>query len=173
VARFPEKDFPDGFTEASAFYINGKKTRKQKVRKYVFIAAGGALGALLRHLLTNPAVQDLWGAIPAGTLAANLAGCFALAFFLTISLEVLHISPHVRLGIATGALGAFTTFSGVCREAAALISSGVAGVAAVYILLTVLCGFGATYLGVVLAREAEHRKIRAADKAGAAESGEE
>lgn len=143
------------------------------MRKYVFIAAGGALGALLRHFLTNSAVQGLWGAIPAGTLAANLAGCFALAFFLTISLEVLHISPHLRLGIATGALGAFTTFSGVCREAVALIAGGLAGAAAVYILLTVLCGFGATYLGVVLARKAERRKLRAADGARAAEGGEE
>ncbi len=143
------------------------------MRKYVFIAAGGALGALLRHFLTNSAIQGLWGALPAGTLIVNLAGCFALAFFLTLSLEVLHISPHLRLGIATGVLGAFTTFSGVCREVAALATGGLYGSAAVYILLTVLCGFAATYLGVVLAREAERRKLKAAGGAGAAEGGEE
>ena len=143
------------------------------MRKYVFIAAGGAAGALLRHVLTAPEMQSLWAPIPAGTLIVNLTGCFALAFFLTISLEALHLSAHVRLGIATGVFGAFTTFSGICRETAEMISAGMGGAAALYILLTVICGFGATYLGVVLAREAERRKRGAADGAGVMESGED
>lgn len=143
------------------------------MRKYVFISAGGALGALLRHWLTAPDMQSLWAPIPAGTLTVNLAGCFALAFFLTVSLGMLHISPHLRLGIATGVLGAFTTFSGVCRETADLLSAGSYGPAAAYILLTLICGFGATYLGVVLARKWERRKRRTADSAGLAEGEED
>lgn len=142
------------------------------MRKYVFIAAGGAAGALLRHWLTGPGMENIWAMIPAGTLIVNVAGCFALAFFLTLSLSVLHLSPHFHLGIATGVLGAFTTFSGVCRETAGLISGGAYGAAAVYILLTAVFGFGATYLGVVLAREAGRKKIKA-DKTDARESGAE
>ncbi len=132
------------------------------MRKYVFIAAGGAVGALLRHWLTAPGVDSLWAPIPAGTLIANLAGCFALAFFLTVTLEVFRISPPLRLGIATGGLGAFTTFSGVCREVADLIASGLMAAAALYIVLTLVCGFGAAYLGIILAREVERRKLKTA-----------
>jgi len=143
------------------------------MKKTVFIAAGGALGALLRHWMTAPEMQSIWAPIPAGTLIVNLAGCFALAFFLTVSLEVLHLGVHWRLGIATGALGAFTTFSGIFREAAGMILAGQYGAAGVYILLTVFCGFGATYLGVVLAREWERRKAGAAAAADLPESGDE
>ena len=143
------------------------------MRKFVFISAGGALGALLRHWLAAPGMEGLWAPIPAGTLTVNLAGCFALAFFLTVSLEVLHLSAHLRLGIATGVLGAFTTFSGICRETAGLLSAGSYGSAAVYILLTLACGFGATYLGVVLARKWARRKVRAAGGADLAEGGED
>lgn len=150
-----------------------ENARRERMRKYVFIAAGGALGALLRHWLTAPDIQNFWAPIPAGTLIVNLTGCFALAFFLTMSLEVLHLSAHLRLGIATGVFGAFTTFSGICRETEGLLSAGSYGPAAAYILLTVVCGFGATYLGVVLAREWEYRRKRTAAGAGPAEDGEE
>jgi CrcB protein len=143
------------------------------MRMYVFIAAGGALGALLRHALTAPELQNIWAPIFAGTLTVNLAGCFALAFFLTVSLEVLHISPQLRLGIATGVLGSFTTFSGICRETAGLLSQGLYGSAAAYILLTVVCGFGATYLGVVFARAWVRRKTGAANCTDLPENGEE
>lgn len=150
-----------------------RNARREKMRKYVFIAAGGALGALLRHWLMESDLQNIWTPIISGTLFENLIGCFALAFFLTISLEILHLSVHLRLGIATGTLGAFTTFSGMCHEIATMALDGWYGSAVAYLLLSAAGGLGATYLGVVLAREIARKKSKAKSGADAWESGTE
>lgn len=82
--------------------------------EYLAVASGGFLGAVSRDLLGR-----LFGGgyLPYGTLAANLAGAFLLLFLMTIFLELLPLGrPALRLGLATGFLGSFTTFSTLSRE---------------------------------------------------------
>jgi fluoride ion exporter CrcB/FEX len=58
------------------------------------------------------------------TLVVNLVGCFLLAAILTLALEVLEISSDLRLGVSTGFIGAFTTFSTLCKEILIMASQG-------------------------------------------------
>lgn len=119
---------------------------------YLYIGAGGFFGAVARYAL-GQAVAGVWnGNYPLGTFAINLAGCFLLGWFMTLSLERLALAPHIRLGVATGFLGALTTFSTYAYEALALFERGLAGHAIAYVVASVLLGLAAVWLGTAAAR---------------------
>jgi fluoride exporter len=92
-------------------------------RAFIAVAVGGALGCLLRWYLAI-FFNRYFPAIPPGTLAANLIGCYiigaAIAFF-TLNP---HLSPEWRLFIATGFCGGLTTFSTFSAEVVLLLQSG-------------------------------------------------
>ena len=129
------------------------------MKKYVLIASGGALGAIARMIVENAALWENSGTFPINTLLVNVAGSFVLALFLTLSLEILQLDPTVRMGISTGFLGAFTTFSTFCKESVALIDNGEYAAAAAYLFLSPVLGLMAAFLGIVVAREMIKRKL--------------
>lgn len=126
--------------------------------KIVYIGLGGALGALLRYALVST-VQKFYSPVyPMGTLAVNLAGSFA-AGFLWHALEDSILSPHVRLFLFVGILGAFTTFSTYMLETMNLLRDGETGPALLNIVLhnctgivMVAAGFSLSYYLIHLAR---------------------
>ena len=88
------------------------------------IAAGGALGAVLRYLISGW-VQGLGGTrFPWGTLAVNVTGSFALGLLMAGLLEHAAGDSSVRTFWTIGVLGAFTTFSTFSYETLALVSVG-------------------------------------------------
>jgi CrcB protein len=114
------------------------------------IAAGGALGAVLRYLLSGW-VQQLGGErFPWGTLAVNAVGSFALGLLMAGLLEHAVTGPVPRSFWTIGVLGAFTTFSTFSYETLALLSIGdwVAGLANVAANLGL--GLAAAFLGLRL-----------------------
>lgn len=119
------------------------------MRKTILIAVGGGAGAILRYLTGGMLAGS--ADFPLGTLTVNLLGCFLLSLLLTEAFELLDMNMDLRLGIATGFLGAFTTFSAFCRETAGMISASPLS-AALYIVSSALLGFGATFLGFMAAR---------------------
>lgn len=119
------------------------------MRKYLFIGFGGFLGAVLRYAVKK--VVHYEGGIPLNTLLVNITGCFLLAFLLSAAFSFLKLEEDVRLGLSTGLLGAFTTFSTLCRETVQLLQSGMYLASFTYIVLTVILGFGAAYLGFLTA----------------------
>lgn len=123
------------------------------MKKYVLIAFGGALGAVARMIMENATLWENNGSFPINTLLINVTGSFVLALFLTLSLEILQLDPAVRMGISTGFLGAFTTFSTFCKESVALIDNGEYAAAAAYLFLSPALGLAAAFLGIVVARE--------------------
>jgi len=123
------------------------------MKKYLYISIGGAIGAVLRVALRNASFLDFKTNIPVDTLIINILGCFLLALFMTVALEVLEVDADVRLGISTGLLGAFTTFSTFCKETMELYANGQYISAGAYVMLSFGLGFAGAFLGVVLARK--------------------
>lgn len=123
------------------------------MKKYVYVAMGGAIGAVLRVAVKNTAFLDFKTALPVDTLAVNIVGCFLLALFMTVALEVMEVDADIRMGISTGLLGAFTTFSTFCRETMELFWDGQYFHAGIYVILSLGGGLAAAFLGVILARK--------------------
>lgn len=87
------------------------------------ISAGASLGALLRWALAarfNP----VWPALPLGTLAANLAGGYAIGLVLGWLGQHPELPPQLRLFLVTGVLGGLTTFSTFSAEVVAHLQEG-------------------------------------------------
>ena len=116
------------------------------------IAAGGAVGSVLRFWLTK-AVHTMTGyAFPYGTLAVNVLGCLAMGWlFVTFVERGLSDGPW-RAGLLVGVLGGFTTFSAFSMETVRLIEQGTAFQAVVNIAASVTLCLAATWAGMLLAR---------------------
>jgi fluoride exporter len=80
------------------------------LRAPIAISLGAITGALCRYYLTLWFTHQFGIRFPYGTCFINLTGCLAMGFFVTLALEK-SFPPELRLLIATGFLGAYTTFS--------------------------------------------------------------
>ena len=90
----------------------------------IFIALGGASGAVSRYLLANW-VHTLWeGKLTMGTLFVNMIGSFAIGIIYVLIVEKELIHPDWRGVLMVGFLGAFTTFSTFSLETINLIEAG-------------------------------------------------
>jgi len=123
------------------------------MKRYIFIGTGGFLGAILRYVIKNMHIHNYIKGIPLNTLIINITGSFVLAFILTAVLKIRRFDEDIKLGIATGFLGAFTTFSTMCKETVVLINQGSDYLAFTYILLSILAGLAMVYCGAALAQE--------------------
>ncbi|MCB1703455.1 MAG: fluoride efflux transporter CrcB [Halioglobus sp.] len=103
--------------------------------KYLlFIALGGATGAVSRYLLANW-VHSLWlGRFPLGTLVVNVLGSFAIGIVYVLLVERQLIHADWRSVLMVGFLGAFTTFATFSLETITLLESGHALQAAAYMI---------------------------------------
>ena len=119
---------------------------------YVAIAIGGTLGCWARYAQTN-LVQAVFGRdFPLATLSINVIGSFLMGFLFILTLERLMIPPSVRVGVLTGVLGGYTTFSTFEMETLLLAENGELFKAALYVVLSVVIGFAAAFGGAFLAR---------------------
>ena len=116
----------------------------------VLIFVGGALGSRMHYgvavLLTSPTRL-----LPYGTLLVNLLGCLLLGYLMASPLLTTRLSEPMRLGLGTGLLGGFTTFSTFGVESMKLFQTGELLVLLGYTLASVLGGFAAAYVGMRLA----------------------
>ena len=130
------------------------------MRKYLYIGAGGAIGAVLRYVIKGIHFDHYQEVVPLNTLMINVVGCFILAVILTLSIEILEFNPNIRLGIATGLIGAFTTFSTLCKETVELLYQGYYFSAISYVVISAFLGFMATYFGIIIAKEVIAKRIK-------------
>lgn len=121
--------------------------------KLLLIAcAGGALGSGARYLLSLW-VSGLTGStFPWGTIAVNVIGSFALALVLQAGIATGGLSDTVRIGLATGVLGGFTTYSTFNYETVRYLQLGQWGAAATNVGLTLVACLVAGLLGILVAR---------------------
>lgn len=122
------------------------------MRKYLYIGCGSFIGAVLRYLVKGIQIVGYHEKLPLNTLFINVSGALVLAFIMTIAFEVWAFDTDIRLGVTTGFLGAFTTFSTLCKETVVLLQNGDYFSAISYMTISTVLGLGAAYFGVVLAR---------------------
>jgi len=118
----------------------------------VWLGCAGALGAMARYGVTLAMTRWAGTGFPWGTLAANLAGCFALGFLAEFAFEHPETATRARAVIGTGFLGAFTTFSTFGVETFRAFEAGNWGVAAANVGLNVLGGLLLVAAGFAAAR---------------------
>ena len=113
---------------------------------------GGFVGSVLRYLAG--AFFALYGpqAFPLSTLVVNVLGSFAIGVVAGLTEKGDVLSPDMRVLIATGLCGGFTTFSAFSYESIGLMQSGEFSYLALYIGLTMALGLVATFLGIALIR---------------------
>jgi len=116
------------------------------------IAVGGGCGSVARFLVAREMGRLLGSFLPYGTLVVNVLGSLALGWLATVFLDRPEINVALRLGIAVGFLGAFTTFSTFSFESVQLLLNGAVWRAALNVAVNTVVCLGMCYLGMQLAR---------------------
>jgi fluoride exporter len=121
-------------------------------RQILLVAIGGAAGSVARHLVGFLSLRLFGPAFPFGTLIVNLVGAFVMGVFVELLARRFGASTDLRLLVATGILGGFTTFSSFALDTAVLWERGEAVSAFLYVAVTLVLGLAALFLGLGLAR---------------------
>jgi CrcB protein len=116
------------------------------------VAGGGALGAVLRFLLGTLCVRLFGAGFPVGTLVINVSGSLVLGWFLTFVQPRETVSDTLRLAVAVGLLGAYTTFSTFAYESNLLLNDGLYGKTLFNMAGSVILSLVAVRLGIMLGR---------------------
>ena len=122
------------------------------LRQILLVAVGGAVGSVARHLVGVASLRLFGPAFPFGTLIVNLVGAFVMGVFVELLARRFGASNDLRLLIATGVLGGFTTFSSFALDTAVLWERGEVISSFVYVATTLVLGLAALFLGLGLAR---------------------
>lgn len=131
------------------------------VRNPIAVSLGAIAGALSRYYLSLWFAQRFGTSFPYATLFINLTGCLAMGFFFTLTMERMpSISPEVRLLLAVGFLGSYTTFSTYELDTLTLLRHALSQDSSLQRSFTVLLywagsaifGLISIELGVILAR---------------------
>ena len=117
------------------------------------IAAGGAIGALLRFWFSSGAHYLLGKGFPYGTLLVNVLGSFIIGAVYVFMVERGQLSEDWRAFLIIGLLGAFTTFSTFSFETINLIEAGEMLKAGLNVLLSVCLCLVACWSAILLARQ--------------------
>jgi len=119
--------------------------------KLLIVGAGGFLGAIARYLISSVVQRLHGGAFPLGTLVVNTLGCLVIGWAVTMVEHLPSVTPHTRIFLTIGVLGAFTTFSTFSHETVELFCCGRSRLALANATGNVLLGAAAVMLGRRLA----------------------
>jgi CrcB protein len=122
------------------------------IRAPLAVSLGAIPGALSRYYLTVFLARWLGTGFPYGTFLINLTGALMMGFFVTLTLERTITSPDLRLLVAVGFLGSYTTFSTYALDTSILLRAGNKGLALFYSLGSLVLGFLCLELGGFFAR---------------------
>ena len=120
------------------------------VKNILTVILGSGLGGALRFISSEYIKQYFSPRFPAGTFIVNLLGCFIIGIVYGMSLKGSQNSNEIKLLLATGFCGGFTTFSAFTAENIELIRNGNQTTALLYIILSVTLGITATFIGSAL-----------------------
>ncbi len=118
------------------------------------------MGAVTRYIVKGISLGGHNTTIPWNTLIINVTGSLIMVMILTTAFEVWDFDSDLRLGITTGFLGAYTTFSTLCRETAVLLLEGHYLSAFSYVALSAILGLLAAYSGFIIAQSVISRIVK-------------
>ena len=116
------------------------------------VAAGGALGSVLRYLVGLWTLRGFGPSFPWGTLAVNVTGSFLIGVLSEAIARKFGASAEMRVFLITGILGGYTTFSAFSLDAITLMEGGEPVTAAIYVGASVLLSAIAVFAGLALMR---------------------
>lgn len=116
------------------------------------IAAGGAIGAVLRHFLNAGIMRAFGPGFPWGIFVINILGSFLMGCMVSWFAHVWEPPQPVKAFLTVGMLGAFTTFSTYSLDAALLIEKGAVTAAAFYAGGSAVLAIAALFAGMILVR---------------------
>ena len=117
----------------------------------VYLVIGGSLGTLARYFMTGW-ISDAWPTPGLGVFIVNIVGAFIIGLFLTLSEDRFLWPSELRVLVATGFLGAFTTFSTWQWESLQMLEVRDVLGASLNLGGSLVCGILAVYFGTVVAR---------------------
>jgi CrcB protein len=122
------------------------------MNKYLIIGIGGFIGSIARFWLGTYMGDRMGTRFPYGTFIINLTGSFLVGFVITVLTERTHWSPNWRYLVPIGFIGAYTTFSTFEYETFRSVQDGELLMAGLNVILSVVIGFIAVWLGVITGR---------------------
>lgn len=120
---------------------------------FLAIAAGGAIGSVLRYWVSINTHSLLGRDFPYGTLTVNVIGSLLMGFLFVLFVERWEIETVIRSAVLIGLLGAFTTFSTFSIETLNLVEEGAYAKAIANVFVSVSSCLFAAWLGVILGRQ--------------------
>ena len=115
--------------------------------KLFLIFLGSGLGGVSRYLLSGWAQRASSGSFPTGTLLVNILGCLAIGFLSAAFASRWLFREEFRIALIIGLIGGFTTFSAFGMETFAMLNDGQRLRAGVNVLLSVVFGLMAVWIG--------------------------
>ena len=119
---------------------------------YLLVFLGGGLGASLRHAVNVTCAKCIGTAFPYGTFIINVSGSTVMGLIAGYLAFRGEASQPWRLFLMTGILGGYTTFSAFSLDTALLYERGALGLAAVYVLGSVILSIAGLFAGLALMR---------------------
>ena len=119
---------------------------------YFIVFLGGGVGAALRHGINLGTARFLSNGFPYATFFINITGSFVMGLIAAWFAFKGDASQHWRLFLTTGILGGYTTFSTFSLDAALLYERGQLGLAAGYVIGSVLLGLIGLFAGLAVVR---------------------
>ncbi len=119
--------------------------------RILWIAVFGAIGTLARFGLQGLVQARMGSTFPYGTLLINLTGCFFLGLIGQFTLNRIVVSPELRMAIAIGFFGGYTTFSSFGWETAKMLEAGEWLRATTYVTASVVFGLILSVAGIRIA----------------------
>ena len=119
---------------------------------YLAVALGGDIGSVLRYLIGLIPVKEQF-LFPIKTFAINVIGCFVIGLVTALALKSNNLNPKLVLFLKVGICGGFTTFSTFALESSNLLKNGHAGIAALYMFLSIAVGISFVLLAELLIKK--------------------
>ena len=116
----------------------------------MLIGIGGFIGSVCRYFGQQFVQLHFPSSLPLGTMMVNITGCFIIGIVYALSGRNDLLSPDLRIFLATGFCGGFTTFSSFAYENVSMVLDGEFFYTSIYLLISVVIGFGAVHAGILL-----------------------